>query len=61
MSNKKLKVTLNRSVIGIHPKHKACVKGLGLKRRHQTVIVNNDPCMQGMIKKVNYLLLVEEA
>ncbi len=57
---KKLKVTLKRSKAGIIPKHKACVQGLGLKRINQSVIVTNDPCMLGMIKKVSYLVTVEE-
>ena len=38
MAKKKmLKVTLVRSPIRQNPKHKLCVKGLGLKRMHQTV------------------------
>lgn len=60
MKKKHLKVTLLRSVNGIHPKHKECVKGLGLRRiRHTTMVVDN-PCVRGMLKKVNYLLSVEE-
>ena len=58
--NKQLKVTLVRSTNAVLPKHKACVKGLGLRRMHHTVTVNDDPCMRGMIKKVEYLLSVEE-
>lgn len=56
----KLKVTLIKSVISTLPNHKACVKGLGLTRMHQTVIVADDPCIRGMINKVSYLLSVEE-
>ena len=41
-------------------KHNACVRGLGLKRMHQTVIVNDTPENRGMINKVSYLLKVEE-
>ena len=59
-SNKKLKVTLNKSIIAIHPKHKLCVKGLGLRRVHHTVIVSDTSCNRGMINKVQYLLSVEE-
>ena len=35
----KLKVTLLKSVYGRKPGHAECVKGLGLRRRHQTVEV----------------------
>lgn len=60
MKEKKLKVTLVRSVIASHPSHKLCVKGLGLRRMHHTVIVSDTPCVRGMINKVSYLLSVEE-
>lgn len=59
-SKKKLQVTLKRSVIATNPKHKLSVKGLGLRRLNQTVVVADTPCNRGMIKKVAYLLLVEE-
>lgn len=57
---KQLKVTLMRSMIARHPKHKECVRGLGLRRPHHTVIVANTPCNRGIINKVSYLLSVEE-
>ena len=58
---KKLKVTLKKSKFGILPNHRECVKGLGLKRINHSVIVNDDACIRGMINKINYLLVVEEA
>ncbi|MGD8429445.1 MAG: 50S ribosomal protein L30 [Ectothiorhodospiraceae bacterium] len=58
--NKQLKVTLVRSVSGRLQKHKACVAGLGLRRMHQTVTVQDTPEIRGMINKVSYLLSVEE-
>lgn len=57
---KQLKVTLIRSIIGRLPKHKATIKGLGLSRMHQTVVLEDTACVRGMINKVNYLLQVEE-
>ena len=60
MPNKKIKVTLIRSMYGRTKGHKACVKGLGLKRIGHTVIVENTPENRGMIDKVKYLLNVEE-
>lgn len=56
---KRVKVTLVRSVIGTRESHRATVLGLGLKRRHQTVELEDTPSVRGMINKVNYLLKVE--
>lgn len=55
-----IKVTLVKSVIASQPKHKECVKGLGLKRMRQSVVLQDTSCIRGMIKKVEHLLLVEE-
>lgn len=60
MSKKQLKITLVRSINGTLPKHKATVKGLGLRRMHHTVILENTACIRGMVKKIDYLLSVEE-
>jgi len=57
----KLKVTLVRSFNGRLASHKACVRGLGLRRMHHSVIVDNTPENRGMINKVAYLLKIEEA
>ncbi|MCA3072346.1 MAG: 50S ribosomal protein L30 [Rhodocyclaceae bacterium] len=56
---KKLKVTLVKSVIGTRESHRACVRGLGLKRREHTVEVEDTPAVRGMINKVSYLLKCE--
>ena len=55
---KQLKVTLVHSKFGRKPKHLDCVTGLGLRRIHQTVIVEDTACNRGMINKVSYLLKV---
>lgn len=55
----KLSVTLTKSLNGRLASHKACVKGLGIRRIHQTVEVIDTPENRGMINKVNYLLSVE--
>ena len=55
-----VKVTLVRSMNGRLESHKACVRGLGLRRMHQTVEVEDTPCTRGMIEKVSYMLRVEE-
>ena len=54
--SKKIKVTLVKSVIGTMQSHRACVRGLGLRRMHHTVEVEDTPAVRGMINKVNYLL-----
>ncbi|OUD15621.1 50S ribosomal protein L30 [Thioflexithrix psekupsensis] len=58
--SKKLKVTQIRSIHGRLPKHKACVAGLGLRRMHHSVELDDTPAIRGMINKVSYLLKVEE-
>ena len=57
----KVKLTLIKSLNGRLAAHKACVRGLGLRRMHHTVLVNDTPENRGMINKVSYLLKVEEA
>ena len=58
-NEKRLTVTLVKSVNGRLPKHKLCVKGLGLRRMHHTVSVIDTPENRGMINKVHYLLDVK--
>ncbi len=57
---KKLNVTLKRSVIGEKPKTRATVRGLGLRRLHQTVEHEDTPDVRGMLHKVRHLIEVEE-
>ena len=61
MTNATLKLTLLRSTAGRLASHKACVKGLGLRRIGHVVEVCDTPAMRGMINKVSYLLKVEGA
>ncbi|EKD77432.1 MAG: 50S ribosomal protein L30 [uncultured bacterium] len=58
--NKKLKVTLIHSIYGRKPTHAECVRGLGIRRIRQSVVVNDTPSIRGLIEKVSYLLTVEE-
>jgi len=57
----KLKLTLVRSTAGRLASHKACVRGLGLRKTHSTSTVEATPENMGMVNKVRYLLKVEEA
>ncbi|MGI9279353.1 MAG: 50S ribosomal protein L30 [Endozoicomonas sp.] len=59
MAEKKIKVTLVKSTNGRLESHKACVRGLGLRRINHTVEVEDTPSVRGMINKVNYLVKVE--
>ena len=58
---KQIKVILVRSPIGFQPRHRECVRGLGLKRMHQTVVLEDTPAVRGMVNKVDYMVRVEEA
>ena len=54
-----VKVTQIKSVIGTIESHRACVRGLGLKRIGHTVEVEDTPSVRGMINTVNYLVKCE--
>ena len=56
---KKIKVTLVKSVIGTKESHRACVRGLGLRKLNQTVEVEDTSAVRGMINKVFYLVKCE--
>lgn len=57
---KQLQLTLVKSPSGRSEKHQACVRGLGLRRMHHRVVVAATPENLGMIRKVAYMLQVEE-
>ena len=60
MTINKLHVTMKKSRFGRLPRHQACLKGLGLSKINQTVILLNTPEIRGMLNKVSYMLKVEE-
>ncbi len=55
-----IKVTQTKSSIGRLPKHKATLRGLGLRKINHTVELKDTPCVRGMINKVYYMVKVEE-
>lgn len=59
MSEKKIKVTLIRSLIGTKQDHRATVRGLGLSRLNQTKELQDTAAVRGMLKKVAYLVKFE--
>ena len=60
MADKTISITLTRSLIGEKPKTRATVRGLGLRKLHQTVEHTDTPDVRGMIHKVQHLVEVEE-
>ncbi|MGB4468405.1 MAG: 50S ribosomal protein L30 [Azovibrio sp.] len=59
MSEKTVKVTLVKSIIGTKQSHRATVRGLGLRKLNHTVELVDTPAVRGMIHKVSYLLKCE--
>ena len=57
---KTVRVTLVRSPINTQASHRATVRGLGLRRLHHTVELEDTPAVRGMINKVGYLLRLED-
>lgn len=53
-----MKVKLVRSMNGRLAAHKACVRGLGLRRIHQVVEVEDTAATRGMVNKVSYMVKV---
>jgi large subunit ribosomal protein L30 len=58
---KKIKITLIKSIIGRKPKHRSIVKQLGLGKINSSVYHNDIPAIRGLINVIDYLLRVEES
>jgi len=56
MEKKTLKVTLVKSPISAKAAHQATVRGLGLRKMHQTRELEDTPAVRGMITKVAHLV-----
>ena len=57
-SDKKLRVKLVKSAISANVAHQATVRGLGLRKMHQTRELEDTPAVRGMIKSVAFLVKV---
>jgi large subunit ribosomal protein L30 len=57
---KVIRITQTKSRIGYTKKAKQTLDALGLRKMHQTVEKKDTPAIRGMIKKIYYLLTVEE-
>ncbi|NQZ87121.1 MAG: 50S ribosomal protein L30 [Colwellia sp.] len=58
--SKTVKVTQMKSSIGRLPKHRATLRGLGLRRIRHTVELEDTPSVRGMINTVSYMVKVED-
>ena len=59
MADNTIKVKLVKGMAGCRQTHRDTVRGLGLKRLHQVVELEDTPAVRGMINKVFYLVRVE--
>jgi large subunit ribosomal protein L30 len=59
-SEKKLKITQVRSESGRQARHRRTLRALGLKHHQQSVIQQDTPQIQGMIRQISFLLDVQE-
>lgn len=57
---KVLRIILRRSRIGCTKRQRETLQGLGLTRRGKTVLRNDSPSLQGMLRKVSHLIEVRE-
>jgi large subunit ribosomal protein L30 len=55
-----VRVTWVKSMIGSNQRQRATLRGLGLRRLHQTVELKDAPAVRGMIGKVAHLVRVED-
>ena len=57
---KMIKVKQVKSGIGYNRKQRLTLRGLGLRRMHHVVQVEDTPAIRGMIKKICHLVAVVE-
>ena len=57
---KTIKIRQVRSAIGTKREHREVLRGLGLRRIRHEVERPDTPAVRGMVRKIQYLLEVEE-
>lgn len=57
---RKVKITQVRSGIGRQQVHRRTLRALGIKRHQQSVIHEITPAIEGMIRKVSFMVEVTE-
>ena len=60
MAKKQIKITQIKSRIGYSKKAKATLDALGLRRMNKSVVLDLNDAINGMVKKIYYLVRVEE-
>lgn len=55
-----IKITLVKGVAGTLPKQRRTIKALGLGKINSSVVRENNPVHQGMVRTVSHLVKVEE-
>ncbi len=60
MADKKLKITLIKSLIGQVPKNRAIAESMGLRKIGKTVVLPDNDATKGQIRLINHLVKVEE-
>jgi large subunit ribosomal protein L30 len=56
----KLRIELLRSFAGKTERQRETARGLGLRKRHQSVVVDDTAANRGMINKISHMVRVEE-
>ena len=57
----KIKMTLVKSIIDRPKDQKETVKALGFRKMYQTIEKDENPALNGMVRKVSHLLKIEKA
>jgi large subunit ribosomal protein L30 len=58
MAEKTIKIKLVKSTIGVLGKHKKIVSSMGFRKLNQVIERPDNPCIRGMIQKINHLVKV---
>ena len=55
----KIRVTYVKSAIGYRQSQKDTIRALGLRRLNQSVVVDDNPSMRGMVETVRHLVRID--
>ena len=56
----RLQITQVKSTIGHIARNRATIEALGLRRIGDSVVVDDNPAVRGMVRQVRFLVTVEE-
>ena len=56
----RVRITQVRGTVRTRPEHRGTLRALGLRGIHQSVVREDSPVLQGMLRKVSSLVRVEE-